>query len=96
MPLSDDIDGDALSYSWDFGDGTTAITTSATIDHTYEWGDTFAVSVTVSDGRGGSDSASTSATMAEVNDTPIADAGGAQSRVVDEVVVFGRICFERL
>lgn len=51
--LSDDPDSDPLSYSWDFGDGSTAITTNPTVDHTYEWGGTFAVSLTVSDGRGG-------------------------------------------
>ena len=82
------FDGDALSYNWDFGDGTSAITTSPTIEHTYEWGDTFAVNVTVSDGRGGSASASTSATVAEVNDVPVADASGAYSGVENEAVTF--------
>ncbi len=48
---SSDPDGDPLTFTWAFGDGTTAggITTS----HTYPTGGTFAASVTVSDGRGG-------------------------------------------
>lgn len=76
---SSDPDLDALTYQWDFGDGTTLTTTSDTASHTYAWGGTFAVNLTVSDGRGGSDSASTTATVAEINDVPVADAGGPYS-----------------
>jgi PKD repeat protein len=46
------------------------------------------VSVTVIDGRGGSALASTSATVAEVNDTPVANASGAYSGVENEAVTF--------
>lgn len=52
---SSDIDGDALSYSIDYGDGTTG--TDAVSTHVYAAGDYTAV-VTVSDGKGGTDTAS--------------------------------------
>lgn len=45
---SSDADGDALSYSWAFGDGATA--TGQTAGHTYAAGGTYAVTLTVSDG----------------------------------------------
>src|SRR5262249_52090631 len=44
-------DGDALSYSWDFGDGVTA--TGATASHTYADDGSYTVTLTVSDGFGG-------------------------------------------
>ncbi len=76
---SSDPDLDPLNFQWNFGDGTTANTTSPTISHTYAWGGSFAVSLTVSDGRGGFDSTTATATIAEVNDIPSADAGGPYS-----------------
>jgi hypothetical protein len=48
-----DADGDSLTYTWDFGDGTSA--TGAAVVHTY--GNIFgerSTRLTVSDGRGGS------------------------------------------
>jgi PKD repeat protein len=48
---SSDPDGDALSYSWDFGDGATA--NGVTALHTYEAGGTYTVTLTVDDGNGG-------------------------------------------
>ena len=44
-----DPDGDALTYMWEFGDGTNA--TSATPSHTYAIGGKFIAIVTVSDGE---------------------------------------------
>ena len=64
---STDPDGDTLSYNWDFGDGATA--TGATPTHTYAQGGQFNASLTVSDGRGGTNTAS--ATVS-VNALPIA------------------------
>lgn len=46
---SDDPDGDALAYGWDFGDGVTG--TGATVLHTYAQAGTFAVILDASDGR---------------------------------------------
>lgn len=58
----------------DFGDGSTG--SGATPSHVYSWGDTFTVTLTVSDGKGGSSSITSTATIAEINDTSTADAGG--------------------
>ncbi len=76
---SSDPDLDPLNFQWNFGDGTTANTTSPTISHTYAWGGSFTVALTVSDGRGGFDSTTATATIAEVNDIPSANAGGPYS-----------------
>ena len=51
---SSDPDGDQLSYTWDFGDGTPpARTTVARTTHSYARIGGYAVKVTVDDGRGG-------------------------------------------
>lgn len=47
-----DPDGDALSYAWDFGDGTTS--TQVDPSHTYDDNGTYQVKLAVSDGKGGS------------------------------------------
>jgi len=56
-----DSDGDALSYNWSFGDGTSG--TGATPSHTYGSAGTFMASVSVNDGRGGSTSGIVSLTV---------------------------------
>jgi hypothetical protein len=48
-----DADGDSLSYFWDAGQGTVANTAQG-FTHTWTAGGTYALSVTVNDGRGGS------------------------------------------
>jgi flagellar motor protein MotB len=56
---SSDPDGDPLSYTWDFGDGTPpAKTTFARNTHSYARIGGYVVKVTVEDGRGGSCTAS--------------------------------------
>jgi PKD repeat protein len=52
---SSDADGDALAYRWDFGDGTHG--GGAQLAHVFTDSGTFTVTLTVSDGRGGSASA---------------------------------------
>jgi glucose/arabinose dehydrogenase len=49
---SRDPDGDPLTYLWDLGDGS-PVQTSATINHTYTTLGQYLVTLTVSDGRGG-------------------------------------------
>src|SRR5216117_3183579 len=58
---STDPDNDSLSFAWDFGDGTTG--TGATPSHSYRTPGSFTVALTVSDGRGGTNTASTTATI---------------------------------
>lgn len=58
---SSDPDGDPLTYRWDFGDGTTADFTFPRATHRYKAPGNYLVRVTVSDGKGGSDTASATA-----------------------------------
>ena len=48
---SSDSDGQVTTYSWDFGDGTTA--DEATANHTYANAGTYTITLTVTDDRGG-------------------------------------------
>jgi RHS repeat-associated protein len=60
--LSSDPDHDTLTLTWDFGDGATG--TGSTPSHTYSTAGTFAINLTANDGRGGVQTASTTATIA--------------------------------
>jgi glucose/arabinose dehydrogenase/PKD repeat protein len=53
---STDPDGDALTFAWSFGDGTSAAA-GATITHTYSAAGRYTATVAVRDAQGGSDSA---------------------------------------
>jgi outer membrane protein OmpA-like peptidoglycan-associated protein len=52
---SSDADGDPLTYGWNFGDGTTAQTTTPAGTHQFAEVGNYTVRVTVDDGRGGTD-----------------------------------------
>ncbi|MGW0735665.1 PQQ-dependent sugar dehydrogenase [Streptomyces sp. NPDC002851] len=56
-----DADGDALTYSWDFGDGATS--TDQNPSHTYEKNGVYAATVTVKDATGRTGSASAHITV---------------------------------
>jgi PKD repeat protein len=60
---SADPDGTISSYAWDFGDGTTSTTTTATVDHTYGSAGTYTVGLTVKDDRGATASTTRSVTV---------------------------------
>ena len=61
-----DLDGDALTYGWDLGDGTQG--SGATVTHTYSSADPVQVTLTVADQFGSTDTAS--ATVYPANHTP--------------------------
>ncbi|MDQ3949595.1 MAG: PKD domain-containing protein [Gemmatimonadota bacterium] len=64
---SSDPEGGALTYSWDFGDGTTA--TGATVAKTYANSRTYTVTLAVTDGAGASSTASSTVAVADVPPT---------------------------
>ena len=68
-----DPNNDPLTYVWSFGDGATGSGVSPS--HAYAAGGVYTVVLTVSDGRGGTSIATTTATITEVNDPPVANAG---------------------
>ena len=65
--LSSDSNGDPLTYSWDFGDGSLAAT-STNVNHTYTKGGSYTVTLTVNDGE---TSASASKIITVANQAPI-------------------------
>ncbi len=59
-----DPDGDAITFAWDFGDGSTPLTTGgATPTHTYTSPGVFPVTLTVTDSLGASATSQTTATV---------------------------------
>ncbi len=68
---SSDDDGDTMSYSWDFGDGTTG--EGATASHSYSQGGNYPVLLTVDDGKGTQCSTVTYNIVASVNAPPLVD-----------------------
>ncbi len=61
-----DADGDALTYSWDLGDGTTGAGPTPPASHTYADNGAYDIVLAVDDGRGGVDTARTTATISNV------------------------------
>jgi PKD repeat protein len=76
---SSDPDGDTLQYSWDFGDGSTAL--GDVVDHAYTAAGPFEVSLSVIDGRGGTALANVAVI---INGPPIADIVEPATAVVGE------------
>ncbi|MDG6222611.1 MAG: PKD domain-containing protein [Candidatus Bathyarchaeota archaeon] len=63
-----DTDGTITTYTWNFGDGTTA--TGAIVTHTYENSGSYKIELTVTDNEGATDS--TTSTKTILNNEPIA------------------------
>lgn len=69
-----DADGDELTYTWDFGDGT-VIKGGASKTHVYAEGGVYTVKVTVDDNRGTPCSGVSAVSAVKINCRPVADAG---------------------
>ena len=83
---STDADGDSLSFAWAFGDGGTALGRLA--NHNYTAAGNYAAILTVSDGRGGNDTASVAITAtAPPNTPPVANAVGLPKSGVAPLLV---------
>ena len=85
---SSDPDGDAISFAWNFGDGNSA--TGMMPTHTYAAAGDYAVELVVEDGKGGRDTAVTSAAISAppANVAPVADPGGPYAGEPGQTVVF--------
>ncbi len=82
-----DADGDALSYYWNFGDGTPA-DTGAIIYHTYEKSGTYPVVLTVDDSKGLKNSTNSASFTVTINESPVADAGENKVVCAGDIVLF--------
>ena len=58
-----DSDGDALTFSWNLGDGTTGSGSVPPANHVYADNGTYDIMLAVDDGHGGVDTARTTATI---------------------------------
>jgi PKD repeat protein len=61
-----DPDGDALTFTWDLGDGTTGSGAALPAQHVYADNGSYTVSITADDGNGGTDSATATVDVANV------------------------------
>ena len=83
---SGDPDNDPITFSWDFGDGSSG--SGVNPSHTYTAGGTYLVTLVVNDGKVNSTASTATAYVEEVNDPPVADAGPDQSAFTGQTVSF--------
>ncbi len=80
-----DPDGTIVSYSWTFGDGTTA--TGVSVSHTFNNKDVYTVTLTVTDNDGATDSAKI--TKRFINMQPVASfTSSGEAFSIDETISF--------
>lgn len=72
LSASDAGTADVLTYSWDFGDGSSSTTSTGSTSHTYADNGSYPVTITVSDDHG---SVSTTGTAVVTNANPVIGAG---------------------
>jgi len=71
---ANDADGDDLEFYWSFGDGT-ILRSGTKVEHEYQHGGEYKVTLIVDDGLSTSCSTDTANTLVKVNTPPMADAG---------------------
>lgn len=79
-------DGEELSYSWDFGDGTKGEGT--TVAHTYQTGGNYKTVLTVDDGQSTRCSVSSDSVFVIVNTQPSADLNGVDIACTGDTINF--------
>ncbi|GJQ64051.1 MAG: hypothetical protein SCALA702_31040 [Melioribacteraceae bacterium] len=84
---SGDPDGDALTYIWDFGDGSPK-DTGITITHLYEESGTYPVILTVVDNHNLANSSNSSSMTVTINLPPVANAGKDKTICAGDIVLF--------
>ena len=85
---TNDPDGDAITYDWDFGDGT-AHSTAANPSHTYSVAGNYTARLTVRDSRGATDSATIAITAGNRSPVPTITPAPATFRAGDRIVARG-------
>lgn len=85
--LSTDVDGDPLSYTWDFGDGCEPVSGKVVV-HNYKNGGNYPVTLTVNDNNKLSNSSDISSIVVKINKSPKADAGADLVVCAGEATVF--------
>lgn len=81
-----DPDGDALTYRWDFGDGSSA--SGALVQHAYAVGGTYPIILTVDDGKALANSMARAATTLTIHKAPVAVAGDNRDVCTGEIITF--------
>ncbi|MDX6662860.1 MAG: hypothetical protein QOG09_962, partial [Solirubrobacterales bacterium] len=82
------LDGIA-QYSWDFGDGSTQSSSTATATHSFGRPGTYHVTLTVTDSKGGTDSATHDVSVGNRGPTAAIDYTPASPKTADEVTFDG-------
>ena len=86
---STDSDGDTLSYTWNFGDGSSEIvTTEDIVLHNYDEHGIYTVSLNANDANGGIHTVTTDINIANINDVPVAVAGHDQTIHLGDIISF--------
>ncbi|MCP9481346.1 PKD domain-containing protein [Shimia sp. CNT1-13L.2] len=84
---SSDADGDALIYSWDFGDGS-AMRYGQQVSHVFAKAGSYPVTLWVDDGTGLSNARDVDATTVTINAPPVAMAGGNRDVCSGDAILF--------
>ena len=84
---SNDADGDSLTYTWDFGDGSD-LQTGASVSHAYSSGGIYLVSLTANDNKGTACSIDKASMNVSINTSPSAILNGAKIACTGDEIKF--------